>query len=62
MCHTAKTIFLCLALFVVHYEYPEYIHIIYVYIGFLGQGIHFRGSFLSRGGHDRYGGHYYGGH
>ena len=39
-----------------------YIHIIYVYIGFLGQGIHYRGSFLSRGGHDHYGGHYYGGH
>ena len=44
--------FLCLVLFVVQYKYPEYIHIIYVYIGFLGQGIHFRGFFLSRGGHD----------
>ena len=28
-----------------------------VYKCFLGQGTHFRGLFLSRGGHDRYSGH-----
>ena len=40
----------------------EYIHVLYAFIGFFGQGIHFRGLFLSRIGHDRLGGHNQGGH
>ena len=39
------------------YLESRYGHILYQNYGFLGQGIHFRGFFLSKSGHDHFGGH-----
>ena len=39
------------------YFESRYGRILYQNYVFLGQGIHFRGLFLSKSGHDHYGGH-----